>query len=104
MDMDFETSIIGDKGYIKVSGNLDNEDAGEALRRAYEQLYSQGKRTILLDLLDVQTVNSYGVGKILMCHKRLKAEGGELIVKLDGFVKELFELLMLHKLVRTEGR
>lgn len=99
----YETSIIGEKGYIKIGGDLDSEQAGEALRRAFNQIYDQGKRTIVLDLRDVQIINSYGIGKVLMCYKRLKAENGVLMVKpLQGFVKETFELLMLDKLLPVE--
>lgn len=101
--MDFPTEIVGDKGYIKVVGDLDTEQAGEALRKAFNQVFDQGKRTVVLDLTEVQIINSYGIGKVLMCYKRLKAENGVLMVKpLQGFVKETFELLMLDKLLPVE--
>lgn len=98
--MEYNTQIEGDKGFIKVDGDLDSETSGEALRQAFNQLYDKGKRTIVLDLSDVQIINSYGIGKVLMCYKRLKAENGVLMVRpLQGFVKETFELLMLDKLL-----
>lgn len=101
--MDFPTEINGDTGYIIVDGDLDSEQSGEALRRAFNQVFDQGKRTIVLDLTKVQIINSYGIGKVLMCYKRLKAENGVLMVKpLNGFVKETFELLMLDKLLPVE--
>lgn len=99
----FETEIEGDKAYIKVTGDLDSEQSGEALRKAFNQVYDQGKRTIVLNLDEVQIINSYGIGKVLMCYKRLKAENGTLMVKpLQGFVKETFELLMLDKLLPVD--
>ncbi|MDC0357655.1 STAS domain-containing protein [Oligoflexia bacterium] len=98
--MDYPTEIMGEKGLIKVTGDLDSEQSGDALRKAFNQVYDQGKRTIILDLSEVQIINSYGIGKVLMCYKRLKAENGVLMVKpLQGFVKETFELLMLDKLL-----
>lgn len=101
--MEFPTEIQGDKGYIKINGDLDSEQSGEALRQAFTQLFEQGRRTIVLDLSGVQIINSYGIGKVLMCYKRLKAENGVLMVKpLDGFVKETFELLMLDKLLPVD--
>lgn len=102
--MDYATEIIGDKGYIIIEGDLDSEQAGEALRKAFNNVYDRGKKTIVLDLSRVQIINSYGIGKVLMCYKRLKAENGVLMVKpLSGFVKETFELLMLDKLLPTDG-
>lgn len=100
MDKEFITEIIGDKGYIKVDGDLDSEPQGEALRKAFNSIFDRGKRSIVLDLSGVQIINSYGIGKVLTCYKRLKAENGVLMVKpLNGFVKETFELLMLDKLL-----
>ena len=101
--MDFPTEILGDKGLIKVEADLDSEQSGEALRKAFNQLFDQGKRTVVLDLSGVQIINSYGIGKVLMCYKRLKSENGVLMVKpLQGFVKETFELLMLDKILPTD--
>jgi len=101
--MEFTTEIQGNKGIIRVEGDLDSETSGEALRQAFNRLYDQGKRTIVLDLTGVQIINSYGIGKVLMCYKRLKSESGVLMVKpLNGFVKETFELLMLHKILPTD--
>jgi anti-anti-sigma factor len=83
-----------------VTSDLDTEVAGEALRAAFNDVYDKGTRTIVLDLSSTQIINSYGIGKVLMCYKRLKAENGVLMVKpLSGFVKETFELLMLDKLL-----
>jgi anti-anti-sigma factor len=101
--MEFPTKVIGDIAYIIVTSDLDTETAGEALRSAFNDVYEQGKRTVILDLSGAQIINSYGIGKVLMCYKRLKAENGVLMVKpLDGFVKETFELLMLDKLLPTD--
>jgi anti-anti-sigma factor len=100
---DYVTEIEGDKGIIHVAGDLDSEASGEALRQAFNSLYDQGKRSIVLDLDSVQIINSYGIGKVLMCYKRLKADNGVLMVKpLQGFVKETFELLMLDKLLPVD--
>jgi anti-anti-sigma factor len=102
--MEFPTEIDGEKGLIKVTADLDSEQSGEALRKAFNQVYDQGKRTVVLDLGNVNIVNSYGIGKVLMCYKRLKTENGTLMVKpLNGFVKETFELLMLDKIIPTDG-
>jgi len=99
----FPTEITGDKGLIKVTADLDSEQSGEALRQSFNQVFDQGKRTVVLDLSEVQIINSYGIGKVLMCYKRLKAENGTLMVKpLQGFVKETFELLMLDKLLPVD--
>lgn len=97
--LEFKTKLESDKGIIEVNADLDNEQAGEALRSAFSGLFDRGQKTIVLDLSGVEIINSYGIGKILMCYKKLKAEDGVLMVKpLKGFVRETFELLMLDTL------
>ena len=99
MEFEYQTKVVDGKGEIVVEGDLDNEQAGEALRQAFNSLYNRGQRTIVLDLSKVDIINSYGIGKILMCYKKLKSEEGVLMVKpLTGFVKETFQLLMLDTL------
>jgi len=101
--MEFQTEAVNEKGYIRINEDLDSEGSGEALRTAFNELYDKGVRTIVLDLDNVEIVNSYGIGKVLMCYKRLKANDGTLMVKpLNGFVKETFELLMLDKLLPVD--
>ena len=96
MEIEFPTKDLGNKAEIILSGDLDNEQAGEALRKAFSSLFNRGQKTIVLDLDNVEIINSYGIGKILMCLRQIQAENGELRVKpLKGFVKEVFELLML---------
>lgn len=97
--LEFKTKVEEGKAVIEVSADLDNEQSGEALRIAFNGLYERGQKTIVLDLGGVEIINSYGIGKILMCYKKLKADDGVLMVKpLTGFVKETFELLMLDNL------
>jgi anti-anti-sigma factor len=96
MELEYQTVVNGSKGLIDVQGDLDDDLAGEALRRAFNRLFETGVRTVVLDLRKVQCINSHGIGKILSFHKRLQAEGGTLMVKpLLGPIKETFELLML---------
>lgn len=100
----YQTKMEGSKGVIIVDGDLANEQSGEALRKAFNQMFGSGTRTIVMDLSNVEIINSYGIGKILMCYKRLKAEGGVLMVKpLSGFVKDTFELLMLDSLFPVDS-
>lgn len=102
--VEFPTEIQGNKGVIKVQGDLDSEQAGEALRTAFQQVVDQGKKTVVLDLTGVQIINSYGIGKVLHCYKTLKEQNGTLMVRpLQGFVKETFELLMLDKILPTDA-
>ena len=100
----FETTVDGDRGVIIVSADLDSEESGLALRKAFAGVYDQGVRTVVLDLSKVEIINSFGIGNVLSCYKRLKADNGTLKVRpLQGFVKETFELLMLDRLLPEDS-
>ena len=84
--LEFKTKLEGNKGIIDVNSDLDNEQAGEALRAAFSGLFDRGQKTIVLDLSGVEIINSYGIGKILMCYKKLKAEDGVLAISFHSIV------------------
>lgn len=100
---DYPVEVGDDKAFIRVKGDLDTEQAGEFLRRAFNSLYEDGQRTIVLDLAETIRINSFGIGRIVGCYKRLKSDGGVLMVtSLRGPAKDLFELLMLNKIIPVE--
>ncbi|MCB0359575.1 MAG: STAS domain-containing protein, partial [Bdellovibrionales bacterium] len=73
METEYETEIDDSRGIIYLHGDLDNETAGEALRRAFNKVFDRGLRTVILDMSDVDIINSFGIGKILVCQKRMTA-------------------------------
>jgi anti-anti-sigma factor len=100
MDLDFKVKLEEERGFISVYGDFDDEEAGEALRKSFNRVFDSGRRTIILDLCKVEILNSYGVGKILGCYNRLKAEGGVLMfMPLSGIAKDIIELLMIDSIV-----
>jgi anti-anti-sigma factor len=100
MDLEFKVQLEEEAGFISLYGDFDDEEAGEALRKSFNRVFDSGRRTVVLDLNKLDILNSYGVGKILTCHKRLKAEGGVLMVKpLSGVAKEILELLMIDTII-----
>jgi len=100
METDFKVRLEEERGFIALHGDFDDEEAGEALRKSFNRVFDSGRRTIVLDLAKVDILNSYGVGKILTCHKRLQAEGGRLMVMpLSGVAKDILELLMIDSII-----
>ena len=101
MDIDI-SDAAGGKVILKIKGNLDTYKASIAFKEALDGLYRTGKRDVILDLDEVEKINSFGTGKILMFYRRFKKDEGELYVKvpLHGTVKEVFEELKLDKLLK----
>ncbi|MGI6681385.1 MAG: STAS domain-containing protein [Bdellovibrionota bacterium] len=97
IDLEFLTEISPrGEAVIKITEDLDSEQSGEALTKAFSNLLEKGKKNIVLDMSQVEVINSYGIGKILSCNEKLKEENGKLVIKdASGFVDEIFKLLML---------
>ncbi|NJL59391.1 MAG: STAS domain-containing protein [Desulfobacteraceae bacterium] len=64
------------------------------------ELYNNGEKEIVIDFGDINLINSHGIGKILMFYKRLKQIGGNMyVMPLKGNMKEIFESLLLNKII-----
>ncbi len=102
MEGDYKVQLEEERGFIHVHGDFDDEEAGEAFRKAFNRVFDSGRRTVILDLEKVDIINSYGIGKILISHRRLQAEGGTLMfMPLRGNVKDILELLMIDTVIPT---
>jgi anti-anti-sigma factor len=74
--------------------------SGEAFKSALMEIYTSGEKDVVLDLGDIHLINSHGIGKILMFYKRFQEMGVLLsIAPLSGSIKEIFEAMMLDKLI-----
>jgi len=52
---------------------------------------------VLVDLSGVTTLDSSGVGWLLLCQKRFRTAGGAFVLhSLSAFVQQLFEVLKMH--------
>lgn len=88
---------------VVVQGDMDNEQAARTFREAMYELLTAGKRNAVIDMSGVESINSHGIGKLLLFYKKFKDAGGELrISSPHGHVKEVFETLMLDRLFKIE--
>lgn len=90
------------KVMVKIDSDLDTMELASNFKDALQQLYDEGENEVVLDLDNVRLINSNGIGKILMFHKRFADRGGHFYYKspLKGVVKDLFETLLLTKLLK----
>ncbi len=101
--MSITTKKMSDgKVMIKVDSDLDTMELATNFKDALQKLYDEGENEVVLDLDNVRLINSNGIGKILMFHKRFVDRGGQFYYKspLKGVVKDLFETLLLTKLLK----
>lgn len=94
------TEKRGDTTIVRILCNIDNMESGEAFKSALMDLYRLGEKEIIIDFGEARLINSHGIGKILMFYRRFKEAGGSIsVAPLQGNIKEVFEALMLDRLI-----
>lgn len=93
-----------DRNMIRVQlvGNLYVEEATELRERLLHQI-DIGIHAILIEMNELEYIDSSGLGVLIAIHKRCLQKGGSVKIKgIRGNVKELFELTRLNKVFEIE--
>jgi anti-sigma B factor antagonist len=97
MDMTASVRNVGDVTVVGISGRIVLGDESAALRDLIAELLSKGDRKIVLDLADVNYIDSSGLGALVSSFATVRRQGGELkLVKLSDKVDDLMEVTRLY--------
>ncbi|MBI1745714.1 MAG: STAS domain-containing protein [Acidobacteria bacterium] len=95
--MKISTRNVGDVKILDVSGKITlGEDTAE-LRNEVKTLLKNGQKKIVLNLADVNYIDSSGLGELVSCHVTADSQGAKL--KLLNLTKKLRELMAITKLL-----
>ena len=78
------------------SGRITLGEGSVVLRDAVKDLLTKGQKKILLNLGDVNYIDSSGIGELVSAYTTVKNQGGEL--KLLNLTKKVHDLLQITKL------
>ena len=81
---------------LDISGRITLGEGSVQLRDAVRDLLSKGQKHILLNLGDVNYIDSSGIGELVSAYTTVKNQGGEL--KLLNLTKKVHDLLQITKL------
>lgn len=84
---------------LDCAGRLLTGDPATALRDRITHLLGEGKRQLILNLQQVDFIDSTGLGALVICYTSTKKAGGAL--KLLNLQEKTIELLVLTKLTST---
>ena len=96
MSIDFSTRQADDITIVDLKGRITLGEGTVTLRDAVHDLLSKGKKRILLNLGDVNYIDSSGIGELVSAYTTAKKQGGEL--KLLNLTKKIHDLLQVTKL------
>jgi anti-sigma B factor antagonist len=81
---------------LDLSGRITLGEGSVQLRDAVRDLLSKGSKEILLNLADVNYIDSSGIGELVSAFTTVRNQGGEL--KLLKLTKKVHDLLQITKL------
>ncbi|HEV8132903.1 MAG TPA: STAS domain-containing protein [Acidobacteriota bacterium] len=93
-------TMEGDLAVLALAGKIDSSSAA-LLDARIQELSGQGIRKLVLDLRDVTSMDSAGLGEVIAVYNRYATLGGEVCVAaLSSRLKLLFEYAKLHFIFR----
>jgi anti-sigma B factor antagonist len=94
--MKVSTRLVDGVVILDLSGRITLGEGSVTLRDAVRDLLAQGQKNILLNLGDVNYIDSSGIGELVSAFTTVKNQGGQL--KLLNLTKKVHDLLQITKL------
>ena len=96
MNLKVSTRQLDGVSIVDCSGRITLGEGSVVLRDTVKDLLSKGQKKILLNLADVNYIDSSGIGELVSAYTTAKNQGGEL--KLLKLTKKVHDLLQITKL------
>ena len=97
MSMKLTTREVSGVTIVDLSGKITLGEGGLTLREEVHKLLAEGKKKIVLNLAEVNYIDSSGLGELVSAYTGVKNAGGEL--KLLNLTSKVRDLLVITKLV-----
>jgi anti-sigma B factor antagonist len=88
---------VSDVAIIDLSGKITLGEGSSMVRRMIRELIDQGRRKILLNLEEVDYIDSAGIGEMVGAYTIVRSANGEL--KLINLTKRVHDLLQITRLL-----
>ena len=95
--MEIKERVVGGVSILDLSGKIVLGEGDMQVKERIKDLLADGQRKILLNLADVNYIDSAGLGALISSYTTAKREGGSL--KLVNLTKRIQDLLAITKLI-----
>ncbi len=95
--MKIETRSVGGISILDCSGKITLGEGTMAIRNTVREVLKNGGKKIVLNLADVNYIDSSGIGELVSTYTTVTNQGGQL--KLLNLTKKIHELLAITKLL-----
>lgn len=98
--MQIETHEMGDLLLLKPIDNRLDASSANALRGTVVDWVNMGYRRIVLDLANVDFIDSSGLAAVISCSKAVGNQGSMVICNARDKVRHIFELTRMKQILR----
>lgn len=97
MNSTISTREVGGVTIVDIRGQIVLGEESSALRKVLSDLLNTGHKKILLNLADVNYIDSSGLGSLVSAFATIKKQGGELkLLKLTNKVQDVMQVTKLY--------
>jgi anti-sigma B factor antagonist len=101
--MQTSTRYVGNVAVLDISGRITLGEGNVMLREIVRELADQGHKQIILNLGEVQYVDSSGIGELVKTHTTIRNQGGRLrLVNLNNRINDLLQMTRLSAVFDIE--
>jgi anti-sigma B factor antagonist len=103
MSMKFKTRQVDGVTVLDLSGRITLGEGSVTLRDAVRDVLAKGSKSILLNLGNVDYIDSSGLGELVSAYTTVKNAGGSLkLLQLTKKVKDLLQITKLYTVFDIE--
>ncbi len=95
--MKIKTRTVGDIKILDCSGRITLGEGTMVVRNTVRELLNSNDKKIILNLAEVNYIDSSGIGELVSTYTTVTSNGGQL--KLLGLTRKIQELLAITKLL-----
>jgi len=100
--MDIKVEEENGKINVKLKGDVFVEQ-GDELMNAFNSILKKEPKSITIDMSELKSISSSGIGKIVMLYKDMDKKGGKVkIVGVNNTIMQIFKIVKLDKLIEIE--
>ena len=97
MSLEYVDWDDGDVAVITLSGRITLGQGTQRLREAVQEVIRRGRTKVLLNLDEVLSMDSTGLGELVAAHRRVMEAGGQLkLMKLTQVARNLMQITQLY--------
>ena len=88
---------------VNLTGDIYTEQ-GDELQQVFDGIIEKNPKEVVIDLSELKSITSSGIGKIVYLYKELDKEGGAIrIIGVNDTIMQIFKIVKLDKLMKIES-